>query len=144
MITIPIIVLSVALAAVVCIRWRRRHVRLVDTANDASEVSARELIASRLAVLSERIREGGGDPDGRTVRDAQARWMREQELITADSVVAVVQRARGEIVHAGAAEARAGLDDLEQQARVHPEGVPGHIVASARLRFDECMRSNLQ
>jgi hypothetical protein len=78
------------------------------------------------------------------VRDSQAAWLRDQELITADSLVSVVQLARGSITHAGAPLARALLDDLQQQAAAHPEGLPGPLVAGARLRFDELMRSNLQ
>jgi hypothetical protein len=137
------IIVLVALAAVVCIIRRRRPVRLVGE-DAASEASARELIESRLATLSERIREGGGDLDGRVVRDAQAAWAREQELITSDSVIATVRGVRATITHVGAAEARAVLDDLQLQAIAHPEGVPGHVVANARLRFDEFMRYNLQ
>jgi hypothetical protein len=110
----------------------------------APEVSARELIKSRLAILSERIREGGGDPDGRAVRDAQAAWADEQERITSDSVIATVQGVRATITHVGQAEARAVLDDLQRQASAHPEGVPGHAVAHARLQFDELMRRNIQ
>ena len=133
----------VALAAMVCISRRRRPVRPVGK-DAAREVSARELIASRLAILSERMREGSGDPDGRAMRDAQAAWAREQERIASDSVVVVVQRLRAAIVHTGAAEARAVLDDLQQQAADHAEGVPGHVVAAHRVRFDELMRANLQ
>jgi hypothetical protein len=137
------IIFLIALAAVVCISRRRRPVRPVG--EDAEpEVSARELIASRLAILSERIREGGGDPDGRAVRDAQARWAQEQELITSGSVIAVIQGVRATITHVGAADARAVLDDLQRQASAHPEGVPGHVVANARLQFDELMRRNIQ
>jgi hypothetical protein len=129
-------VLAVVIAAFHLAR-RRRHRRLVDTA------SARELVETRLSTISERIREGG-DPDDNRVRDAQAAWARDQERITADSVIAVVQRVRASIAHAGAAEARRVLDDLERQASDHPEGVPGPVVAAARLRFDELMRTNLQ
>jgi hypothetical protein len=78
------------------------------------------------------------------LRDAQAAWLRDQELITADSVVSVVQLARGSITHAGAPLARALLDDLQQQAATHPEGVPGYLVANARMKFDELMRRNIQ
>jgi hypothetical protein len=104
------------------------------------EVSAREIIAARLS----QIREVGGEPDGRAVAVDQAAWARRQELIAADSVIAVVQGARSTIVHAGAAEARAVLDDLQRVAAAHPEGLPGHIVANARLQFDELMRRNIQ
>jgi hypothetical protein len=132
-----------ALVAIVCISRRRRFVRPVDE-DVAPEASARELIASRLAIISERIRESGGDPDGRAMRDAQAAWAREQERITSDSVVVVVQRLRAAIVHTGAAEARAVLDELQRQAAAHPEGVPGYVVAIARLQFDGLMRRNVQ
>jgi len=78
------------------------------------------------------------------VRDAQAAWARDQERIDAASVIAVVQGARSTIVHAGAAEARAVLDDLQRVAAAHPEGLPGHIVANARLKFDALMRKTIQ
>ncbi len=78
------------------------------------------------------------------MRDAQAAWAREQERITSDSILKVVQGVRAMITHAGAAEARAVLDDLQREAAAHPEGLPGHVVASARIRFDELMRSNVQ
>jgi hypothetical protein len=77
----------------------------------------------------------------KAVTTAQA--MRDGRM-AADSVVRAVQLARAEIAHAGAAEARAVLDDLEREARSHPDGVPGPIVAAARMRFDELMRANLQ
>jgi hypothetical protein len=137
------IIVLVALVAVVCIIRLRHPVRPVGE-DAVPEVSARELIASRLAILSERIREGGGDPDGRAVRDAQAAWAREQELITSDSVIATVRGVRATITHVGAAEARAVLDDLQQQAADHPEGVPGYVVAAGRMRFDELMRRHVQ
>jgi hypothetical protein len=108
------------------------------------QVSAREIVESRLSVIAERIREGGDDAHCRAVRDAQAAWAREQELITSDSIIATVQGVRATIIHAGAAEARAVLDDLQLQAIAHPEGVPGHVVANARLQFDEFMRRNVQ
>jgi hypothetical protein len=82
--------------------------------------------------------------DGRAIRDAQARWAREQPLITSESVIRVVQGARAEIAHAGASEAREVLDELEHQAAAHPEGVPGYVVAAGRVRFDELMRGNIQ
>jgi hypothetical protein len=125
------IILLAALAAVVCISRRRRPVRPVGE-DAAHEASARD---------SERI---GGDPDGRAVRDAQAAWAREQELITSDSVIATVRGVRATITHVGQTEARAVLDDLQRQAIAHPQGVPGHIVANARLQFDELMRRNIQ
>jgi hypothetical protein len=137
------IIVLVALVAVVCIIYRRHPVRPVGE-DAASEVSTCELIENRLAILSELIREGGGDPDGRAVRDAQAAWAREQELITSDSVIATVRGVRATITHVGAAEARAVLDDLQQQAADHPEGVPGYVVAAGRTRFDELMRRNVQ
>jgi hypothetical protein len=82
--------------------------------------------------------------DGKAIAMAQAAWMREQGLLAAESVVHAVQLARTDIAHAGAPEARAVLDDLEREARAHPEGIPGHVVAAARMRFDELMRRNLQ
>jgi hypothetical protein len=129
-----ITILAVFIAAFRIVRRRRPP---------APEVSARELIASRLAEISECTR-AAGDPDGTRLRDAQAAWARAQERITAESVLKVVQDIRGDITHCGAAEARAVLDDLQREAAAHPEGVPGPIVASARLRFDEIMRANLQ
>jgi hypothetical protein len=36
------------------------------------------------------------------------------------------------------------LDDLQRVAAAHPEGLPGHIVANARLQFDDLMRRNIQ
>jgi hypothetical protein len=120
------ITLLAVMIAAYRIGWRRRVM--------PAEVSAREIIAAR---------EVGGDP-GPAVRDSQAAWLRDQELITADSVVSVVQLARGSITHAGAADARAVLDDLQRQAADHPEGVPGYVVAAGRVRFDELMRGNLQ
>src|SRR6185312_14933235 len=77
---------------------------------------------------------------GKAVATAQA--MRDG-LLAAESVVRAVQLARTDIAHAGAPEARAVLDDLEREARAHPEGIPGHVVAAARLRFDDLMRRNL-
>jgi hypothetical protein len=108
------------------------------------QVSAREIVENRLSVIAERIREAGDDAHCRAVRDAQAAWARDQERIDAASVIAVVQGARSTIVHAGAAEARAVLDDLQRVAAAHPEGLPGHIVADARLKFDALMRKTIQ
>jgi hypothetical protein len=140
---VAIILLAVIIAAFRLVR-RRKH------------VSAREIVESRLSVIAERNREGGGlapkgaepevqggDP-GPAVRDAQAAWLWDQELITADSVIATAQKARAAITHAGAVEARALLDDLQQQAANHPEGVPGYLVAAGRVRFDELLRRNVQ
>jgi hypothetical protein len=118
-----IIALGAAVAVVFRGQRQPRHARLVDVANEA------------------RAR---GDADGRAIRDAQARWLRDRERITADSVLEAVQGIRTTIVHAGAVEARAVLDDLEQLAKDHPQGVPGHLIADARLQFDECMRRNIQ
>jgi hypothetical protein len=53
-----------------------------------------------------RPRERIDGPARRAIRDAQARWAREQPLITSESVIRVVQGARATIIHAGAAEAR--------------------------------------
>jgi hypothetical protein len=52
------------------------------------------------------------------------------------SIIATLQIARASIPHAGAIEARAVLDDLEQRAK--------KVVANARLEFDRLMRANLQ
>ena len=82
--------------------------------------------------------------EAEAVRDFQAQWLRDQLLITADSVLATVQDVRASITHAGAEEARRALDELEQQAKSHPEGVPGYLVAAGRVRFDELMRRNIQ
>jgi hypothetical protein len=82
--------------------------------------------------------------DPEAVRDFQSRWLRDRQSITADSVLETVQVARASITHVAGAEAHAVLDDLQRQANEHPEGVPGHIVAGARLRFDEILRGNLQ
>ena len=105
-------------------RHRRvRRARVVDVADEA------------------RARDAG---DGRAIRDAQAAWMREQASVTSESVVRTVQLARAEILRTGAPEARAVLDELEREAREHPEGLPGHVVAAVRMRFDELMRANIQ
>ena len=103
-------------------RRRLRHVRIADVSNEARARGA----------------------DGKAVAAAQAAWMREQGLLTADSVMTAVQRTRAEIVHAGASQARAVLDDLERVAVESPNGVPVQIVAHARLKFDALMRSNIQ
>jgi hypothetical protein len=78
------------------------------------------------------------------VRDFQAEWLRDRQLITSDSVLATVQVVRSTITAFGALEARAVLDDLDQLAKDRPEGVPGFMVAAARIRFDELMRRNIQ
>ena len=127
-----ITILAVLIAVYRLVR-RRRPERL----------SAREIIETRLADISEWIRQDG-DPDGTRVRDVQAAWARAQERITAESVVEAAQKTRAAITHAGAAEARAVLDDLQRQAVDHPEGIPGPVVAAARLQFDALMRSNVQ
>ena len=75
---------------------------------------------------------------------AEARRRREEGILDSRTVLVAVQHTRAEIAHAGASEARAVLDELEAQARTHPEGVPGHVVAAARVRFEELMRANLQ
>jgi hypothetical protein len=140
---LAITVLAVIIAAFRLVRRRRK---------DTGEVSAREVIAARLSQIREvgglapkgaEPEVPGGDP-GPAVRDAQAAWLRDQEFITADSVIATAQKARAEITHCGAAEVRRLLDGLQREADTHPEGLPGHVVASARLRFDELMRANLQ
>ena len=121
------------------------------------QVSAREIVAARIATISERTREGSvnlGDAvrmlpvesqnGAEAVRDFQAQWLSEKNLITSDSVLATVQVARASITHVGGGAAHAVLDDLQQEAIAHPEGVPGYVVANARLRFDELMRRNIQ
>jgi hypothetical protein len=82
--------------------------------------------------------------EAEAVRDFQAQWLRDRLLITSDSVLATVQVVRSTITAFGALEARAVLDDLQRQAHENPEGVPGYIVADARLKFDELMRRNVQ
>jgi hypothetical protein len=71
-------------------------------------------------------------------------WCRSQPSISSDTLIDAVRKVRGTITHCGAIEARAVLDGLEREAESHPQGVPGHIVADARLRFEQLMRSNLQ
>ena len=75
---------------------------------------------------------------------AEARRRREEGILDSRTVLVAVQHARAEIAHAGASEARAVLDELEREARAHPAGLPGPVVAAARMRFDELMRTNLQ
>jgi hypothetical protein len=121
------------------------------------QVSAREIVAARIATISERMREGSVNlgaavrmlplecqNEAEAVRDFQAQWLRDRQLITSDSVLATVQVVRSTITAFGALEARAVLDDLQRQAHEHPEGVPGPVVANARLEFDRLMRANLQ
>jgi hypothetical protein len=74
----------------------------------------------------------------------QVNWLCQQRLIEADSILETVQVARSTITHVGSEKVRNLLDDLERQALSHPEGVPGPVVANARLEFDRLMRSNLQ
>jgi hypothetical protein len=85
------------------------------------------------AVVSEPVREA------RTVD-----WCRRQQTIDSATLIDATQKIRGMITHAGAVEARAVLDGLEREAESHPQGVPGHIVADARMKFDQLMRANLQ
>jgi hypothetical protein len=121
------------------------------------QVSAREIVAARIATISERMREGSvnlGDAvrmlpvesqnEAEAVRDFQAQWLRDRLLITSDSLLATVQVVRASITHVVGEEARAVLDDLQRQALEHPEGVPSPVVANARLEFDRLMRANLQ
>ena len=121
------------------------------------QVSAREIVAARIATISERMRESSVNlgaavrmlplecqNEAEAVRDFQAEWLRDRQLITSDSVLATVQVVRSTITAFGALEARAVLDDLQRQAHEHPEGVPGPVVANARLEFDRLMRANLQ
>ena len=121
------------------------------------QVSAREIVAARIATISERMREGSVNlgaavrmlplecqNEAEAVRDFQAQWLRDRLLITSDSLLATVQVVRASITHVVGEEARAVLDDLQRQAHEHPEGVPGYIVADARVKFDGLMRANLQ
>jgi hypothetical protein len=73
--------------------------------------------------------------EAEAVRDFQAQWLTDRQLITSDSVLATVQVARASIRHVVGEEARAVLDGLQRQAREHPEGIAGPVVANARLRF---------
>jgi hypothetical protein len=82
--------------------------------------------------------------EAEAVRDFQAEWLRGRQLITSDSVISTVQVARASITHVVGEEARAVLEDLQREAIAHPEGVPGPVVANARLRFDASLRGNLQ
>jgi hypothetical protein len=142
--------LAIALLAVIIAAFRLVRRR--------KQVSAREIVAARIATISERMREGSvnlGDAvremlpvecqnEAEAVRDFQAQWLRDRLLITSDSLLATVQAARASIRHVVGEEARAVLDDLQRQAHEHPEGVPGPVVANARLEFDRLMRANLQ
>lgn len=124
-VVVLVAVLSIALA--ISLRRRRRQLN-IDAINEATAYFEAQ----------------NEDETNQAKRDAQAEWARGQELITADSILTAVQGVRATITHAGAAEARAVLDSLQKEAADHPEGVPGHVVASARLRFDELMRANVQ
>lgn len=106
-------------------------------------VEARELAARTIADVAEEARRRDAG-DGRAITQAQAEWARSQALITSDSVIVALQGARALIRHAGAAEARALLDQVQAAAEANPEGVAGNYVAAARERFDELMRGNLQ
>ena len=128
-----IIIFLAAIAAGFVIRRRGRQTRTLREPLAAVVDNVRRALADRNDVEI-----------GIAVRDTQARWLRNQELITSDSIIATVRGVRATITHAGAADARAVLDDLQRQASAHPEGVPGHVVANARLQFDELMRANLQ
>ena len=126
----PVLALAPALAGVLLLAIVVRIVR------------RRRLRRMRLEDVSKAALARGAD--GNAIAMAQAAWMREQGLLAAESVVHAVQLARTDIAHAGAPEARAVLDELEHEAREHPEGVSGSVVAAARMRFDELMRRNLQ
>jgi hypothetical protein len=141
--------LAITILAVIIVAFRLGRRR--------KQVSAREIIAARIAIISERMREGGvnlGDAvrmlpvecqnEAEAVRDFQAQWLRDRLLITSDSLLATVQVVRASITHVVGEEARAVLDNLQRQALEHPEGVPGPVVANARLEFDRLMRANLQ
>jgi hypothetical protein len=108
------------------------------------EVSAREIVAAKIAAIAERKREISAEPDGRAIAAAQAAWARSQERIASERVIGVCQSVRSTITHTGAVAARAELDRLQRLAEANPEGVPGAVVADARLQFDSLMRANIQ
>jgi hypothetical protein len=113
---------------------RRLAINLLGFIIAVFRVMRRRKVSSAIpAVIAEPVREA------RTVE-----WCRSQPTINSDTLIDAVQKVRGTITHCGAVEARAVLDGLEREAESHPQGVPGHIVADARLRFDQLMRSNLQ
>jgi hypothetical protein len=131
-----VLALGAALALFVFSRRRRRGIAAAPVPAPVPHVNLGDAVREMLPLERQN--------DDEAVRDFQAEWLRDRQLITSDSVLATVQVARTSIRHVGGEEARAVLDDLQRQAAEHPEGVPGHVVANARLRFDELMRSNVQ
>ena len=78
----------------------------------------------------------------RAVCDAE--WCRNQPSLDSGALVDALQKVRSSITHTGAVAVRAELDRLQRLAEESPEGVPGHIVADARVTIDALMRNNLQ
>ena len=83
----------------------------------------------------------GGQNEAEAVRDFQAEWLRDQALITSDSVLDAVRLARGTITHVGGGAARAVLDDLQRQAHEHAEA---SVEPKAGVGDDVPRRGNLQ
>ena len=83
--------------------------------------------------------------DAEAVRDFQAEWLREQDLITSDSVLDAVRLARG-TDHARRRRrySRGARRSCSRRRLPIPRAYPGTLVANARLRFDELMRRNIQ
>jgi hypothetical protein len=73
-----------------------------------------------------------------------AKWCRNQPSLDSAALIDALQKVRSSITHTGAVAVRAELDRLQRLAEESPEGVPGHIVADARVTIDALMRSNLQ
>jgi hypothetical protein len=136
-----IIILGTAVALVVALFWRRRHRAIAPVPAPVPPAATVNLgDARRQAAVGEMHFQ-----NEEAVRDFQAKWLREQQLITADSVIDAVQGVRSTITHVGEkSPVRAVLDHLEQQAKDCPAGVPGSVVASARLEFDRLLRGQLQ
>jgi hypothetical protein len=134
--TVLVLALGAALALFVFSRRRRRGIAPAPAPAPVPQVNLGDAVRETLPLERQN--------DAEAVRDFQAQWLRDRQLLTSDSVLATVQVARASIRHVVGEEARAVLDDLQRQAHEHPEGVSGHIVADARLRFDDIMRRNLQ
>jgi hypothetical protein len=131
-----VLALGAALALFVFSRRRRRGIAPAPVPAPVPHVNLGDAVREMLPLERQN--------DDEAVRDFQAQWLRDRQLITSDSVLATVQVARASITHVGDGGARAVLDDLQRQAHEHPEGVPGDVVANARLEFDRLMRANLQ
>jgi hypothetical protein len=121
-----VFVLASAVAVARVLRRHRRHAG-----------PAREIIESRLAALSARIREGG-DPEGGAVRDAQAAGARKQKRIPAESLIKAAQL--GRTAHSSDPAAHSALDRLQAIAEANPAGFDGALVAKARMEFDQAKR----